>query len=105
MLCGVERPSVQVGSCPAPVPSLAGRCEGLKSAWPGVSTALQQLNHGCVIGVIFLLNPNHSAVPATITEINSTLLKTRTEAFLFLVNLGTDIIKLAPGGWLSHQVV
>lgn len=105
MLCGMECPSVQAGSCPAPVPSLAGWCEGLKSAWPGVSTALQQLNHGCVIGVIFLLNPKHSAVPATIMEINSTLFKTRTEAFLFLVNLDTDIIKLAPGGWFSRLVV
>ena len=50
--------------CPLPAPAaplaylLAGQSEKLKSPWLGVSTALQQLKHQCVINVILILVQN-----------------------------------------------
>lgn len=58
-------------SCAHPTFPLAGQNEKQENPWLCVSIALQQRKHGCIINIIFLLNPNHSTIPATTKKINS----------------------------------
>lgn len=50
---------------------LAEQNEKQENPWLFVSTALHQWKHGCVIKIIFLLNPRHTIIPATTKKINS----------------------------------
>lgn len=51
--------------CAAPALPLAGHHEELKSPWLSVNTPQWQPKHQCLINVILILHPKHSAVPAT----------------------------------------
>lgn len=66
--------------CATPACPLAGQCEKLKSPWLSVSTALQQLQHRCVLSIILTLNPKHVNIPDARKKINSVPAKHRTGA-------------------------
>lgn len=44
------------------------------------SAAQQQLKHGCVIYIVFLLNPNRSIIPDTMKKINPIPAKSKTQS-------------------------
>lgn len=64
--------------CASPASSLTGQYEKLKRLWLHVSTAEQHLKQQCVSNIIFLLNPKHSSIPASVKKINPMSAKTKT---------------------------
>lgn len=85
---GMGHPSGQPGpavpavsppsSCCSPSLLLAGQHQELTGPWLWMSTALQQLNHWCVITNIFITNPKHSIIQASTKKINFILAKIMT---------------------------
>ena len=62
-----------------PAYSLVGGCEMQKRPWRCVSTAQQYLQRRCVTNTVFITNPKHSPILATVKKINPTPAKTSTE--------------------------
>lgn len=74
-LCWLYPPSA---SCAPPAILLAVLHKNLKSPWLSVNTALQQLEHWCVIDTVLIRNPKHRIIPATRKKMNFIPSETRT---------------------------